>query len=119
MDPRRLTLTYLVIYLSVAAVGFGFFPQQFMDLFQSNGDYGNVMPRLVGLMMGALAILIFNILRNEDWHYYVVSIYVRSVIVVFLVYLWAISDDPMFLLVNVVVLVGLVPSIYVHYVRGE
>ncbi len=119
MDLRRLTLSYLVLYLAVAAVGFAFFPQQFMDLFQSNGDYGDIMPRLVGLMMGALAVLIFNILRNEDWHYYVVSIYVRSVIVAFLFYLWAISDDPMFLLVNVVVLIGLVPSIYVHFVRGE
>lgn len=119
MDLRRLTLTYLVIYLAVAAVGFGFFPQQFMDLFQSNGDYGDVMPRLVGLMMGALAFLIFNIIRNEDWHYYVVSIYVRTVIVIFLVYLWAISDDPMFLLINVIVLIGLVPSYYVHFIRGD
>ncbi|MDH3189020.1 MAG: hypothetical protein OEM39_00015 [Acidimicrobiia bacterium] len=119
MDFRRLTLTYVVIYLAVAAVGFAFLPQQFMDLFRSNGDYGDVMPRLVGLMMGVLAFLIFNILRNKDWHYYIVSIYVRSVIVLFLFYLWGISDDPMFLLINVVVLIGLLPSIYVHFRRGE
>lgn len=114
MDLRRLTLTYLVIYL-----GFAFFPQQFMDLFQSNGEYGDVMPRVVGLMMGALSFLLLNILRNEDWHYYVVSIYVRTAIVIFLMYLWIVSDDPMFLLINVVVLIGLVPSYYVHFTRGE
>lgn len=117
MDLRKITLSYLVAYLAVAAVGFGLFPQQFMDLFQSNGDYGSVMPRLVGMMMGALAFLIFTILRNEDWKYYVVSIYVRSGIVAFLFYVWAISDDPMFLIINVIVLVGLLPSIYVHYFR--
>lgn len=119
MDLRKLTLTYLVIYLAVAAVGFALLPSQFMELFQSNGDYGDVMPRLVGLMMGALSFLIFNIIRNEDWHYYVVSIYVRTVIVLFLFYLWVISDDPMFLLINVIVLIGLIPSYYVHFVRSE
>lgn len=117
MDLRKITLSYLVTYLAIGGIGFAILPEQTMDLFQSNGDYGDVMPRVVGLMMGALSFLIFNIVRNEDWHYYPVSIYVRSVIVVFLAYLYLDSDDPMFLVLDAIVLIGLLPSIYVHYVR--
>lgn len=119
MDLRRLTLTYLVTYLAVGGLGFSFAPEFTMDLFQSDGDYGDVMPRVLGMVMLGLAFLIFNILRNEDWKYYVVSIWVRTWIVGFLVYIYVISDDPMFLVLEGIVLVGLIPSYVVHFGRRD
>lgn len=119
MGLRRLTLTYLVAYLAVGGLGFALLPETTMDLFQSNGDYGTVMPRLVGVLMLGLAYLIFNIVRNKDWHYYPVSIVVRAVITVFLAYLYIDSDDPMFLVIGAIVLVGLLPSIWVHFTHGD
>lgn len=115
MDLRRATLTYLFSYLLVGGVGFTLAPELTMDLFQSNGDYGTAMPRVLGVLMAGLGVLIFNIVRNEDWHYYPVSIVVRSVIVVVLAFVWLDSDDPMWLIINGIVLVGLLPSIYVHF----
>jgi uncharacterized protein YjeT (DUF2065 family) len=114
---RRWTLTYLVTYLVGAGLGFSFLPEFTMDALQSNGEYGDVMPRVVGMIMLGLGTLIFTILRNEDWKYYVVSIWVRTWIVAFLFYVYAISDDPMFLVINGVVLVGLIPSYVVHFRR--
>jgi hypothetical protein len=36
----------------------------------SNGDYGVIMPRLLGAMMGVLSFLLFMIYRKGDWQRY-------------------------------------------------
>jgi hypothetical protein len=46
-----------------------------------------------------------------------VSIYVRTGIVLFLFYLYTVSRDPLFIFLNVVVLIGLIPSWYVHLTK--
>lgn len=107
-------MTYLSTYLAVGGIGFAFFPTQILQLFLSNGDYGDIMPRIVGMFMCALSFLIFKILRNEDWKYYSATIYVRSLIVIFLFVLFYKSGDPMLLVVNGIVLIGLIPSIVIH-----
>lgn len=114
MIARKLTLIYLTTYLAIGGIGLAFFPLQILKLFFSNGDYGDIMPRLVGMFMGALSYIIFRIVRNEDWQYYSVTIYVRSIIVLFLFWLHYKSQDPLFLVLNGIVLIGLVPSIVIH-----
>ncbi len=51
--------------------------------------------------------------RRGDLTYYPFTVYVRSLIVVFLASLYVRSRDPLFLLVLGIVLLGLVPSIWV------
>jgi len=63
-------LSHLISYLSVAAVGFGLFPALTLKLFLSNGDYGVIMPRMLGAMMGVLSFLLFVVYRNGDWKTY-------------------------------------------------
>ncbi len=114
MKAKKITLTYLVTYLAIGGVGFTLFPNQVLDLFLSNGDYGDIMPRMTGMFMCALSFLIFRIIRNEDWHYYAATIYVRSTLVLILSWLFYKSSDPMLLIVMGIVLIGLIPSIVIH-----
>ena len=120
MKAKKITLTYLVTYLAIGGIGFTLFPNQTLELFLSNGDYGDIMPRMTGMFMCALSFLIFRIIRNEDWHYYSATIYVRSTIVLILSWLYYKSSDPMLLILMGIVLIGLIPSIIIHLKnRGE
>ncbi len=110
---------YLVSYLAIGGIGFTFFPSPTLKLFFSNGEYGDIMPRIAGMFMMALSFLIFKILKNEDWKYYVSTIYIRSIIVLFLCWIYYKSNDPMFLVLSAVVLIGLIPSIIVHLGNKE
>ena len=115
MPIRKWSLTYVVAYLGLGGLGFVIFPRLARNLLLSNADYEDVGFRLTGIMMLAIAYLVWSILRNEDWKYYPVSIYARAGIVVVLTALFFDTDDPMFLVLDVIVLVGLIPSIYVHF----
>jgi hypothetical protein len=63
---KKIAFIYLISYLSVTAVGFGLFPALTLKLFLSNGDYGVIMPRMLGAMMGVLGFLLFVVYRNGD-----------------------------------------------------
>lgn len=118
MEPyQRWSLTYVVAYLSVGGLGFALVPRLTRELFFSNQQYDDAGFRLAGMLMVGLAYLVGTILRNRDGKYYPVSIVLRSAFVVFLFALYADGRDPMFLVINVIVLIGLLPSIYLHYVR--
>ena len=109
---KRLTMSYLASYLVVGGLGLAFFPAFTLNLFQSNGDYGDIMPRLVGMLMFGLSGLIALFAFHRDYRYYSYSVYIRSFFVLFLFYLYSRSADPLFLVLNVIVLIGLLPSIY-------
>ena len=109
---KRITLSYLAVYLWVGGLGLAFLPQVTLDLFQSNGDYGDIMPRLVGMFMIALSGLIALFVYWKDYKYYPYSVFIRTFIVAFLFFLYARSDDPLFLVLIAIVLIGLVPSVY-------
>ncbi len=119
MDFRRLTLGYVVTYLAIGGAGFLVAPDLTRELLLSNESYEDVGFRLTGTMMLALSYLIASLVRNRDWKYYPVSIYVRSFIVVVLTVLYFTTDDPMFLVLDAIVLIGLLPSIYFHVKRTD
>jgi hypothetical protein len=51
---KRISLTYVASYLLMGGAGFAFAPALTLRLFFSNGEYGDVMPRVVGMFMLAL-----------------------------------------------------------------
>ncbi len=108
---KRIAFIYLISYLTVAAVGFGLFPALTFKLFFSNGDYGEILPRLLGAMMGVLAFLLFMIYRQGDWPKYSrFTMMARTPLVLFIFYLYFASRDPMFLIINGIILVGLITT---------
>jgi hypothetical protein len=94
----------------MGGLGLAVVPDLFLKLFQSNQDYGNIMPRVVGMFMIVLSGLIAAMLYFKDYKYYGISIVVRTFIVLFLFFLYNLNCDPFFIVINVVVLIGLIPS---------
>ena len=114
---QRLTFMYLSTYLLLGGLGLLLFPDLALRLLQSNGTYGDVMPRVVGLFMVALGGVILEFVRAQDYRYYVYTILARAFIVLVLTTLYFTSHDPLFLVLDAIVLVGLLPSIYVAATR--
>jgi uncharacterized protein YjeT (DUF2065 family) len=114
---QRLTFIYLSTYLVVGGLGLLLLPDLALRLLQSNGAYGDVMPRVVGLFMLALGGLIFQFVRVQDYRYYLYAILARALIVLVFTILYLKSHDPLFLVLDAIVLVGLLPSIYVAATR--
>lgn len=117
---KRIAFIYLISYLSVAAIGFGLFPALTFKLFLSNGDYGVILPRLLGAMMGVLSFLLFMIYRKGDWQKYSpFTMMARTPLVLFIFYLYYLSRDPMFLIINGIILVGLVTTAAGTVLQGK
>ncbi len=112
---KKITLTYLATYLYIGGIGFGFVPELALKIFMSTGNYGLIMPRMVGMFMIVLAFLITLFIRNQDYKYYLPTILARTFIVLFLAVLYLRSYDPLFLIVNGIVLVGLIPSYFAYF----
>jgi uncharacterized protein YjeT (DUF2065 family) len=116
---KKFTLIYLASYLFIGGLGFAFIPETLLKIFLSTGTYGDVMPRVVGMFMLVLGFLITLFIKNKDYKYYFPTIIARSFIVIFLTVLYFNTDDPLFIILNCVVLIGLLPSIYVYIKDGS
>ena len=107
MTLKKIAWIYLISYLAVGGIGFALFPMETQELFLSNVDYGDIMPRLVGAFMCLVSFLIFQMYRQEDWKYYPITIKARIPVVLFIFYLYYLSCNPMFLVINGIVILGL------------
>ena len=116
---QQLTFIYLCSYLLAGGLGLLVVPELTLHLLLSNGSYGDVMPRLVGVFMLALGGVILQFVRARDYRYYRYTIIARIFIFVAMTTLYFKSRDPLFLVLDAIVLVGLLPSIYVALVMAR
>src|SRR5258708_21119436 len=64
--PRtRLSFYYLATYLLGAGIALVFAPSLALRLLFATGHYGDVMPRLLGVVLFALGIVIVQIIRHR------------------------------------------------------
>jgi uncharacterized protein YjeT (DUF2065 family) len=110
---QRLTLIYLATYLLIGGGSLLVAPDLALRLLQSNGAYGDIMPRLFGLFMFVLGGVIYQFVRARDYRYYLYTIVARSFIVVVMTALYVKARDPLLLVLDAIVLISLLPSIYV------
>jgi uncharacterized protein YjeT (DUF2065 family) len=110
---QRLTLSYLAAYLLIGGLGLLLAPALALRLLLSSGAYGDIMPRVVGLFMVVLGGVILQFVRARDYRYYLYTIVARSFMVLVMTGLYFYSRDPLFLVLDAIVLIGLLPSIYV------
>jgi hypothetical protein len=108
MHRTHLSLYYLVSYLTVAGLALFLAPGFALSLLLSNGDYGNVFPRLAGMLLLGLAILVGQIIRLRIEALYPTTLIVRLFFLVSFVFLFVISGDPFFLVVFAIVAVGVI-----------
>jgi hypothetical protein len=110
---QRLTLIYLATYLLIGGGSLLIAPDLALRLLLSNGAYGDIMPRLFGLFMFVLGGVIYQFVRARDYRYYFYTIMARSFIVIVMTALYFKARDPLLLVLDAIVLIGLLPSIYV------
>jgi hypothetical protein len=103
MRRTHLSLYYLAGYLVVAGVALIATGQLAMRLLLSNGEYGDALPRLLGVVLLALGILIAQIIRHRLEVLYSTTLVVRGLILTVLAGLFVATRDPFFL-----VLIGIV-----------
>ena len=115
MNLRKISLIYLSSYLGFGGLGFAIFPNVTLHLFYSNIAYDPVVVQFMGLFMCLLSFLIYNIYRFQDWKYYLVTIRARIPAVIFIFYLYYISNNPMFLIINGIVIIGLALTIIGYF----
>jgi len=105
MKRTHLSLYYLVGYLLPAGIALIAAPKVALKLLLSNGNYGDVLPRLLGVVLLALGIVVLQIVRLRVEVLYSTTLIARSVILICLVGLYLYARDPLFL--TLVAIVGL------------
>jgi len=106
VNRTRLSLCYLAGYLIPGGLAMMFDPKLAMQLLFAEGDYGDVFPRLVGILLLALGILVVWIIGTRAERMYPGTLVARIVILTGLAALYFLSLDPFFVSLFVVVLIG-------------
>lgn len=91
-----------------AGIALVFAPSLALRLLFATGHYGDVMPRLLGVVLFALGIVIVQIIRHRLEVLYTTTLLLRTFIVVVLAALLIYSRDPLFISLLVVVGFGMV-----------
>jgi uncharacterized protein YjeT (DUF2065 family) len=103
-----LSLFYVAAYLVGAGIALMFVPSLALKLLFSNGNYGDVMPRLLGVVLLALGLVVVQIIRHRVEALYTTTLGVRLIIIASLVALFIYSKDPLFISLTVVVGIGMI-----------
>ena len=112
---KKILMTYLSGYLIGGGLGFAFLPEFTLKLLQSDVIYDEPMVRLCGLLMAMLGSLIGYLVYLGDYKAYKFSIIARTVLVAFVLWMWFKFENPMFIVLEVIVLVGLIPSYFLLF----
>ncbi len=108
MRRTRLSLYYLAAYLLGAGIALILAPSLALKLLFATGQYGDVLPRLLGVVLLSLGIVIVQIIRHQLEVLYPTTLIVRTLIVAVLIGLFIYSHDPLFISLVVVVGFGMV-----------
>ena len=107
MNRTRLSLYYLAAYLIVIGLGLLLVPNQTLHMLGSNGQYGEIMPRLAGMLMSGLGFNIAGMIRARTQALYPATLAVRAYFVLSLIGFYFLERDPFFLVLLGIVLLGM------------
>jgi len=108
MKKTRISLFYLAGYLIPTGIGLLFTPSITLKLLMSNGDYGDMFPRIVGMLLIGIGIIAVQLIRLKNYILYPTTIFVRIFFCICFVFFYFINRDPLFLVMLGVVAIGLV-----------
>jgi len=108
MKKTRFSLFYLAGYLIPAGLLLLLAPTFSTRLLLSNGEYGNVFPRLAGMLLVGLGVLVVQIIRFHLDMLYTTTLAIRLFFCVCFVIFYSMSRDPFFLVLLAIVAFGLV-----------
>jgi small basic protein len=99
-------LYYLGSYLVIIGVGLLLVPRTTLKILQSNGDYGDVFPRVAGMLMSGLGLSIFGMIRARSQQQYPATLFIRTYFIVCIAAFYLMTSDPFFLVLMAVVGLG-------------
>jgi hypothetical protein len=106
MKRTRLTLYYLCTYLMVGGLGLSLAPRLALRLLASNGEYGDIFPRVTGMLMVGLGAIVAAIIWLRAEAFYPVTVGIRLFFLVCIPLLHIASGDPFFLVLEGIVGLG-------------
>ncbi len=110
MRRTHLSLFYVVAYLLAAGIFLLIAPRLALKLLLSTADYGVILPRLTGLLLIGLGMLVLQIVRYRVVALYATTLAVRVVFCVGFIALYVLSRDPLFLVLLAVVGLGVLTT---------
>jgi len=120
MRRTRLSLFYLSSYLLLIGLGLLFAPHATLTILQSNGDYGDIFPRIAGMLMSGMGLSIFEVIRAHSTELYVATLFIRVYFIVCFIAFCAMTRDPLFLVLVGVVGLGFVLTLSAYFLdRGS
>ena len=113
-NRTRLSLLYLASYLTLIGFGLLILPDTTLRLLQSNAEYGDIFPRIAGMLMSGLGLSVFGIIRVGVPELYPVTLLIRVYFLVCLAVFYWMTTDPLFLVLIVIVGIGFVLTLSTH-----
>ena len=108
MNKTRLSLYYPATYLTVAGVLLLVAPQFSMRLLFSNGDYDDVFPRVAGMMILGLGLIVIQVIRLRQEQLYSTLWAIRLLFCLGWLGFYFYTRDPYFLVLLAIVGVGFI-----------
>lgn len=102
----RLCIWYVAGYLVLSGVALLLAPRGALAAMLTNTDYGNIMPRWVGMLSVAMGTLVGQIVRLRIAALYPLSFFMPAAMLVGFIGLYLQSANPLFLVVSAVVGIG-------------
>lgn len=101
LSPHRLPLTrlslyYLVAYLTLTGLGLMFVPSATLNVLRANPTHSVDMARFAGILMLALGLVVSQIIRHRLDVLYPATVAIRLVIWAYVAWLYQQSRDPFF-----------------------
>jgi uncharacterized protein YjeT (DUF2065 family) len=106
MRLTRLSLYYLATYLIITGLLWLVSPAQTMRLMLATGTYDDVFPRVAGLLLLGIGVLVVQIIRLKAEIIYGTTLLVRSIFLIGFLGFYLTTRDPLFLVVLGVVGLG-------------
>jgi hypothetical protein len=108
MNRTGISLYYLGSYLVIIGIALLVAPHATLRILQSNGDYGDVFPRVAGMLMSGLGFSIFGMIRARSEQQYPTTLLVRTYFLICIAAFYAMTSDPLFLVLAAIVALGFV-----------
>ena len=108
MNKTRRSLYYPATYLTIAGLSLLVAPQFSLKLLFSNGDYGDVFPRVAGLMILGLGLIVIQVIRLRQEQLYSTLWAIRLLFCIGWLGLFFYTRDPYFLVLLAIVGVGFI-----------
>ena len=103
MNRTHVSLYYLCTYLLAGGLVLLFFPAFGLKLFLATGDYGGVFPRVAGMLLVGLGMIVVAIIRTRAEALYPATLVVRAFFLVCFAAFYAVYRDPLFLVLFAIV----------------